>query len=68
MLLLLLTINAAGATGRGEGTPPCLPSCQTLFKTYSSVAERIIGQPLSVPDRPLESMMAVLGDEFDLVR
>lgn len=40
----------------------------TLSNTYSSVAERIIGQPLSVPERPLESMMAVLGDEFDLVR
>lgn len=39
----------------------------TLSETYSAVAERITGQPLSVPDRPLESMMAVLGDEFGLV-
>ena len=40
----------------------------TLSETYSSVAERITGVALSVPDRPLESMMAVLDGELDLAR
>ncbi|MDG2037377.1 MAG: phosphoribosylaminoimidazolesuccinocarboxamide synthase [Luminiphilus sp.] len=40
----------------------------TLSETYSSVAERITGVALSVPDRPLESMMAVVDGELDLAR
>ena len=40
----------------------------TLSETYRSLAERITERPLEVPDRPLESMMAVLGDELDLAR
>ena len=40
----------------------------TVSETYLSVAERIIGRPIEVPERPLESMMAVLGDEFGLAR
>jgi len=39
-----------------------------VSETYLSVAERIIGRPIEVPERPLESMMAVLGDEFGLAR
>ena len=41
---------------------------RTLSETYRSVAERITGRPVEVPDRPLESMMAVLGDELGLAR
>ena len=41
---------------------------QTLSETYRSVAERITERPLEVPDRPLESMMEVLGDELGLTR
>ena len=40
----------------------------TLSETYRSVAERITETPVDVPDRPLESMMAVLGDELGLAR
>jgi phosphoribosylaminoimidazole-succinocarboxamide synthase len=40
----------------------------TLSDTYRSVAERITERPLEVPDRPLESMMSVLGDELGLAR
>lgn len=40
----------------------------TLSETYSSVAERITGVAVSVPDRPLESMMAVLDGELGLAR
>ena len=40
----------------------------TLSETYRSVAERITGTPVHIPDRPLESMMSVLGDELGLAR
>ena len=40
----------------------------TLSETYRSVAERITERPLEVPDRPLESIMTVLGDELGLVQ
>lgn len=39
----------------------------SLSETYLSVAKRITGQALAVPERPVESMMSVLGDEFGLV-
>jgi hypothetical protein len=39
-----------------------------LSETYRSVAERITESSVDVPDRPLESMMAVLGDELGLAR
>ena len=41
---------------------------QTLSGTYRSVAERITERRVEIPDRPLESMMAVLGDELGLAR
>jgi phosphoribosylaminoimidazole-succinocarboxamide synthase len=40
----------------------------TLSDTYRSVAERITESSVDVPERPLESMMAVLGDELGLAR
>jgi phosphoribosylaminoimidazole-succinocarboxamide synthase len=40
----------------------------TLSDTYRSVAERITETSVDVPERPLESMMAVLGDELGLAR
>ena len=40
----------------------------TVSETYRSVAERVTGRPLEPPDRPLESMMTVLGDEMGLAR
>ena len=40
----------------------------TLSETYRLVAQRITQAPLEVPDHPLESMMAVLGDELGLAR
>jgi phosphoribosylaminoimidazole-succinocarboxamide synthase len=40
----------------------------TLSGTYRSVAERITERRLEIPERPLESMMAVLGDELGLAR
>jgi len=39
----------------------------SLSETYLSVAERITGQSLTAPERPVESMMQVLGEEFGLV-
>ena len=38
----------------------------SLSKTYVSVAERITSQPIVVPDRPVESIMATLADDFGL--
>lgn len=38
-----------------------------LSDTYLSVAEKITGQPLVAPERPLESMIAVLRDDFGIV-
>ncbi len=38
----------------------------TLSETYLSVAERIIGEPVAAPDRPLETMMTVLEHELGL--
>ena len=40
----------------------------TLSETYRSVAERITQSSVDIPDRPLESMMVVLGDELGLAR
>jgi phosphoribosylaminoimidazole-succinocarboxamide synthase len=39
----------------------------SLSDTYLSVAERITGQSLAAPERPVESMMQVLSEEFGLV-
>jgi phosphoribosylaminoimidazole-succinocarboxamide synthase len=38
----------------------------SLSDTYLSVAERITGQPLVAPERPMESMMSVLAEDFGL--
>ena len=38
----------------------------SLSKTYVSVAERITSQPIVVPDRPVESIMATLAGDFGL--
>ena len=38
----------------------------SLSKTYLSVAERIINQPIVAPDRPMESIMATLAGDFGL--
>ena len=38
----------------------------SLSKTYVSVAERITSQPIVVPDRPVESIMAILAGDFGL--
>ena len=38
----------------------------SLSKTYVSVAERITSQPVVVPDRPVESIMATLAGDFGL--
>lgn len=39
----------------------------SLSETYLSVAQRITGESLVAPERPVESMMLVLGEEFGLV-
>ena len=38
----------------------------SLSRTYVSLAERITSQPIVVPDRPVESIMATLADDFGL--
>lgn len=38
----------------------------SLSDTYLSVAERVTGQSLVVPEQPLESMMRVLGEDLGL--
>ncbi len=39
----------------------------SLSDTYRSVAERITGRSLDAPEQPMESMMAVLGEDFGLI-
>ena len=39
---------------------------RSLSEIYLSLAERIIGAPVEVPEQPLESMMAILGDDFGI--
>ena len=41
---------------------------RSLSEIYLSLAERIIGAPVEVPDRPLESMMAILAEDFGIAQ
>jgi hypothetical protein len=41
---------------------------RSLSEIYLSLAERIIGAPVKVPKQPLESMMAVLAEEFGIAQ
>jgi hypothetical protein len=41
---------------------------RSLSEIYLSLAERIIGTPIEVPDRPLESMMAILAEDFGIAQ
>jgi len=41
---------------------------RSLSEIYLSLAERIIGAPVEVPEQPLESIMAVLGDGFGIAK
>jgi len=40
----------------------------SLSVTYLSLAERITGHTLNAPERPMESMIRVLDEEFGLIR
>ena len=41
---------------------------RSLSEIYLSLAERIIGAPVEVPKQPLESMMAVLAEDFGIAQ
>ncbi len=41
---------------------------RSLSEIYLSLAERIIGAPVEVPNQPLESMMAVLAEDFGIAQ
>jgi len=40
----------------------------SLSVNYLSLAERITGHTLNAPERPMESMIRVLDEEFGLIR
>ena len=41
---------------------------RSLSEIYLSLAESIIGTQIEVPDRPLESMMAILAEDFGIAQ
>jgi hypothetical protein len=41
---------------------------RSLSEIYLSLAKRIVGAPVEVPEKPLESMMAILADDFGIAQ